>query len=270
MNTLRLFLLFSPMPERAVSSSMSASLVALVIAALSLLLTTLTPDTAIAQKTSKKAPTIKAADKSTEKSDKAPVADDQPAFEGVVFFRKGAPGSKIASNVTMYIKGDRFMADEQGEKIKQKLIVDGKKKAIFMIMDKEKMIMEMPMEKMASKTPEPKLPLKTGKTQAIAGYECEQWLDKQYNGEVELWTNATMGRLFIPDGPMGAGLIPSASMQRLLKQGSYFPFLMIERDRTGKEITRLEVTNVEKKPVDDAVFEAPANYQRMEMPGSER
>jgi hypothetical protein len=199
-----------------------------------------------------------------------PPPPDMPVFEGVVLFKKGSAANKLSSNVTMYIKGDRFMADEKGEKIQQKIIVDAPKNAIYMVMDKEKMIMEMPMEKASAKVSEARLPTKTTKTQKIAGYDCEQWIDKHGGGEVELWTNNQIGRIVIPEGPMGAGLLPSAAMQRLLKQGNYFPFLMVERDRTGKEITRLEVTSVEKKPVEDTVFATPTGYQKMEMPGSEK
>jgi hypothetical protein len=199
-----------------------------------------------------------------------PPSPDMPIFEGVVLFKKGSAANKLSSNVTMYIKGDRFMADERGEKIQQKIIVDAPKNAIYMVMDKEKMIMEMPMEKAATKASEARLPTKTTKTQKIAGYDCEQWIDKHNGGEVELWANTQIGRIVIPEGPMGAGLLPSAAMQRLLKQGNYFPFLMVERDRTGKEITRLEVTSVEQKPVDDAIFATPVGYQKMEMPGSEK
>jgi hypothetical protein len=199
----------------------------------------------------------------------APVVE-APPFEGVVVFKKGASASKINSTVTLYIKGDRFMADEQGDKIQQKIIVDAPKKMIYLVMDKEKMVMDMQMEKMAApKGPEARLPNKTTKTQKLAGYDCEQWIDKNSNGEVELWTSIAIGKLFIPEGQMGDGLIPSVNMRKLLKQGQHFPMLMMERDKTGKEITRLEVTSVEKKAVDEAVFNLPKDYQRMSMPGSE-
>jgi len=195
---------------------------------------------------------------------------EAPPFEGVVVFKKGSSASKINSTVTLYIKGDRFMADEQGDKIQQKIIVDAPKKMMYLVMDKEKMVMDMQMEKMvAPKGPEARLPNKTAKTQKIAGYDCEQWIDKNANGEVELWTSTEIGKLFIPEGQMGDGLIPSVNMRKLLKQGQHFPLLMTERDKTGKEITRLEVTSVEKKPVDEAVFNLPKDYQRMSMPGSE-
>lgn len=204
-----------------------------------------------------------------QKSAKADSKSDHSAFEGVVTFKKGAATSKQASVVTMFIKGDKFLADEKGEKIQQKVIVDVPKKMIYMIMDKEKLVMDLPIEKIATiKSSDVKLPAKAGKTQKIAGYDCEMWLDKNVNGEVELWTNHAMGKLHIPEGQMGDGLIPSPSLRKLLKQGSYFPFLMIERDKTGKEITRLEVTNVEKKSLEDALFVPPKDYQRNSMPGS--
>jgi hypothetical protein len=231
------------------------------------------PERAFAQKKSdKKAPAAAPAAAAAPAGVSAAAAvSDKPAFEGVVSFKKGATGSKNVSSVVMFIKGDRFMADEKGDKIQQKIIVDATKKVVFMVLDKDRMIMEMPMEgKALSKKPEPALPKKTGKTQKIAGIDCEQWLDKNFQGEVELWTSNDMGRLFIPEGPMGDGLIPSASIQKLLKQGTYFPMLLVERDKTGKEITRLEVTNVEKKMVDEATFTPPAGYQKIDMPGAEK
>ncbi len=195
-------------------------------------------------------------------------APQQHSFEGVVTFKKGAASSKLSSTVAMYIKGDKFLADEKGDKIQQKIIVDATKKMIYMVMDKEKMIMDLQMEKMVTKGPEAKLPTKSTKTQKIAGYDCEQWIDKTFNGEVELWTNGEMGKIYIPEGQMGDGLIPSASMRKLLKQGNYFPLLLVERDKTGREITRLEVLSIEKKALEDALFTTPSGYQRMSMPGT--
>jgi hypothetical protein len=65
---------------------------------------------------------------------------------------------------------------------------------------------------------------------------------------------------------MGVNLISSQNMATFLKNSNMFPFLFLERNKAGREITRLEVLSVEKKSLSEAVFEPPQGYNKMSVP----
>lgn len=188
-------------------------------------------------------------------------------FEGVVVFKKKGETHGIADSVTMrlYIKGDKFMAEDVKDANQPRIIVDIKKKAIFMVTDRSREYMQMPLPPAPPTTPS-KAPTKTADKQILAGHPCEHWVEKSPELETELWASSDLGKLSLPSGSMGVNLISSSNMATFLKNSSLFPFLFIEKNRAGREVTRLEVLTVEKKSLSDAVFEPPQGYNKMSMP----
>lgn len=188
-------------------------------------------------------------------------------FEGVVVFKKKGETHGVVDSVTMrlYIKGDKFMAEDVKDANQPRIIVDTKKKLIFMITDRSREYMQMPTP------PAPpgiaaKPPAKTTDKQIIAGHPCERWLEKGSDLDTELWASSDIGKLSLPSGAMGVNLINSNNMAVFLKNSNLFPFLFIEKNKAGREMTRLEVMSVEKKALAEAVFEPPQGYNKMTMP----
>jgi hypothetical protein len=102
-------------------------------------------------------------------------------------------------------------------------------------------------------------PVKTGKTEKIHGYRCEQYMMKSPEGTMEIWV--------AKDFPTVKGL----SVQWPI--GSVTPFRVIMYDPGGKETYRQEITKVEKKKLADSLFKPPADYKKLEitmpdMPGA--
>jgi Domain of unknown function (DUF4412) len=188
-------------------------------------------------------------------------------FEGVVVFKKKGETHGVVDSVTMrlYIKGDKFMAEDVKDANQPRIIVDSKKKSIYMVTDRSREYMQMPMPPSPPTTPS-KPPTKTTDKQTLAGHPCERWLDKAAELETELWASADLGKLSLPSGSMGVNLISSNNMATFLKNSSLFPFLFVEKNKAGREVTRLEVITVEKKNLADAVFEPPQGYSKMNMP----
>lgn len=188
-------------------------------------------------------------------------------FEGVVVFKKKGETHGIVDSVTMrlYIKGDKFMAEDVKDANQPRIIVDSKKKAIFMVTDRSREYMQMPMPPATPVTPA-KAPVKTTDKQTIAGHDCERWTDKGIELDSELWASSDLGKLSLPSGQMGVNLISSNNMATFLKNSGLFPMLFIERNKAGREMTRLEVVSVERKNLAEQVFEPPQGYNKMAMP----
>ena len=110
---------------------------------------------------------------------------------------------------------------------------------------------------------------KTGKTKTILGYECEQWIfNDTEDGEqdqVEAWVTDELGNFMFMENPMGSGFSPG--WESSFKNKGFFPLLVITKDSEGKETSRFEATEVDKKSLSDDLFQVPSDYSEMKMPG---
>ena len=104
---------------------------------------------------------------------------------------------------------------------------------------------------------------KTGKTDTVAGYSCEYWDVTSDHKE----GTVCMGS----DGPSWFTLpttgIPTAQawMSDLL-DGKHFPLRFIGYGKDGTtEENRIEITKIDKKPIDDASFQVPAGYKTIDL-----
>jgi hypothetical protein len=117
----------------------------------------------------------------------------------------------------------------------------------------------------------------TGKTETIAGYNCEHWLigDK---------TDVCMAKgLGYFGGGGGSGDIldklKNLALREKIKaqldnnpefakfvEGGAFPLKMAQIEN-GESKTIMEVTRIDRKSLDDSLFTVPADYKKTEIPG---
>jgi hypothetical protein len=114
---------------------------------------------------------------------------------------------------------------------------------------------------------------RTGKTETIAGYTCEYYQLEKMNLCV------AKGLSYIPSGnDFRGGVLTYYNLQgdqrrmeadpefkKLVESGG-FP-LKITFDENGQVKTYMEVTRIERKSLNDSLFQVPADYKRVEMPG---
>ncbi len=62
----------------------------------------------------------------------------------------------------------------------------------------------------------------------------------------------------------GGGGAP-VGLAKEFKDKKSFPLKSVEYDASGKEISRMVVTKIEKKPEAAALFEVPADYKKLEL-----
>jgi hypothetical protein len=188
----------------------------------------------------------------------------QKQFEGKVSFNVFDNGETHAMDY--YIKGSkiRFDTNEKGEM--GQIIMDPASKQFMVILPQQKMYMVMPIPESEMKS-ETQAEMnkdanftKTGETKEILGYKVEKWLYKDGNDQGEAWMTKDIGSFKIFENPMQVQE-EKPQWQKDLEEAGYFP---LEVSENGKKV--FEVTSIEKKSLDESMFEAPPGFQKMDMP----
>jgi hypothetical protein len=144
------------------------------------------------------------------------------------------------------------------------VVLDGKKQAVSIDLDQAgeqiKSMQQRTGAKPAAATDPPKV-VKTGKKETVAGISCQDW-------DV---LNADKSKLSTCVADKGASFfhlpltgIPTEHAWALeLLDGKHFPLRGVAYDKDGAEQGRVEVTKLDKKPLDASLFQVPPGYQVM-------
>jgi len=210
----------------------------------------------------------------------ASVCSAADAFEGKVSLAMSA-GKEKAQVLDYSIKQDFMRMDFNTEGKTFSTIIDVKKLEMMMLMSEEKMYMVMPMKQTmekAMKEADAKTPdlEKTGRTETILGYKCDEYISKDAKSTTEIWVAEGLGAFMGlgnnngGGGGMGAmfgGKKKSASgWEEKFKGKPGFPLRVISRDTKNKETFRMEATKVAPGKLPDSLFQPPAGYERFQMP----
>jgi len=177
-------------------------------------------------------------------------------FEGAVTAKLHPEGGREPMDVQYLLRqGVVRMEMQRGEAAV--MIIDPTAKASYMLMPQRRVYMVMPMGQgtgAEAKRPAPDV-VRTGRKEKIAGYECEHWLVKDATGDVDACVATGLGAFAM--GAPGR----EASWSGIFREHRGFP-LKVSKAGT----TMMEVTKIEPKRLDAALFAPPADYQKMEMP----
>jgi hypothetical protein len=187
----------------------------------------------------------------------------QGHFEGVITARVAA--QQGGTDVQYSIKGDQFRMDMSSNGMSMFMLRDAAKNSTMMVMPAQRMYMETSGDMAASMQGERKLPdIKlTGKTEKIAGYECEHILLTGDDGQYDVCAAKGIGTFVtMMGGPMGRGRgAQAAAWQRLGRD--LFP---LKVQKVGNNEVAFEVTKVEKKSLDNSLFSIPEGFTKMGRP----
>ncbi|GAB4151204.1 MAG: hypothetical protein Fur0041_23420 [Bacteroidia bacterium] len=186
-------------------------------------------------------------------------------FEGILEFKEQS-GTEVQNSV-FYIKGDKVRIDEfkPGTRmIVQSNIIDTKSGTVTLLDHVNKTwITKTVTDKPAA--------LKDGQvsnsknSKEYFGYKCREYAVKSASGgnTISIW--ATSGNFyFFPHFIELTGksdFFPAYYLSLGLKDGS-MPMLITETDAQGKELSRTEVTRLDKKTLDDALFAIPRDFRQ--------
>jgi len=215
----------------------------------------------------------------------APAVYAADAFEGRISMALTAERGET-HNMTYEMKGTSIRMDMQGQRGDQvSTIMDLGKRQMIILMHQQRMYMTHQMQDPGARSsaqghegsaephnsPEVQA---TGQTRTILGYTCNQFLVKDGDKTTELWLAPGLGMFMGLHGGPGGGGGPfgrgrsevAAKWEEAFKGKAGFPLLVITRDGSGKEKSKMEVTKIDKGGVSDSDFVPPEGYRQFQMP----
>ena len=184
-------------------------------------------------------------------------------FEGEITMSTTDP-AKGAKTIVYDVKGTKLRfesPDSAGPMAAGYVIFDTAGKKMTAVDDAKKTAMVMDVGAMQGLSPGappagPKPTVdKTGKNDTVAGYSCELWKVTETSGE--------HADVCVAKGISFPAMGRHAGWMSSLEDG--FPLRAVSYDSAGKEKSRMEVTKVDKKSLDDAMFQVPPGYQTKNM-----
>ncbi len=209
-------------------------------------------------------------------------------FEGEIdLLAKSAEGNKPPQPVEMLVRNDRIRFDvlpgtDAAKALGGKafLLVRVPDKKVDVVVEANKQVIELDLNNMEhlkslaksasgghSKSkgetpsePPPKIE-KTGRKETIAGYECENWdVTSTKDGKKKASLCIAEMAVSFFHLPL-TGVPPEYAFMLELVDGQHMPLRVVGfDDKTGAESGRLEVTKIDRHPLDAAQFEVPAGY----------
>ncbi len=194
-------------------------------------------------------------------------------FEGILHMTTKYAGTGAQSTVDWYLKGDKARVESLRGDQTHVMIFDAKTRTMQMAMPGQKRYMEISMSgergEYLQETFEKQTVERTGKTDKIAGYSCEIWriTDKEeHRLKNDICVAKGFGKaatFWIDPKEMRQSSQPSW-VKRLVEEGG-FGLRSIHYDDAGKELFRMEVTSVDKKRLDNALFAFPAGWAKQDL-----
>jgi hypothetical protein len=181
-------------------------------------------------------------------------------FEGEITMAVTSVG-KPPQTIVYEVKGQkmRFVAPSS-RGVSTYTIFDGSTRKLMTVTDAQKTVMVVdlngPMPTAAGAGGGKAAIDRTGKSDTIAGYSCDVWKVTEPGGEK---TDLCVAHgIAFPSMGQGSGTWMS-------ELGDGFPLRAVTTAPSGVEKTRMEVTKIDKKTIDDAQFTVPADYKTMDM-----
>lgn len=193
------------------------------------------------------------------------VASFAQAFEGVVEFTKTT--GPVITHYKYFVKGDHIRIEEIGAQgdVQGVMLVDTRDRTVKALSPDRKLFMDVPNLRLP-KDVNVKVK-KTGEMKPLMGYQCEKWVvsNSQEDRNIEYWVANDEFDFFIP-------LLETLNRKdkqavyflEIPDAGGVFPMLGTEMKVDGSEVTKLEVTNVQREENQTALFEIPANFNKFE------
>jgi len=187
-------------------------------------------------------------------------------FEGEITLKQTSAGKSEEMVVKAKQNKLRFEMNENGQAVA--MLFDPAQNKVTTLFDDKKAYMELdfssPSAPQANVDAKAATAEKTGKKDNIAGIDCEEWTVKDPSGKHNDVCLADGVAFFDLGAVQNKG---DTAFSKQLREKKQFPLRSVDFDSTGKEIHRSEATKIEKKKLDSSLFEVPAGYQKISMPG---
>jgi len=190
----------------------------------------------------------------------------QSAFEGVVTFQVDG-GPEGPQTMQYSIKGPKVRMDVSARGMEMFILYDGTAKTVDMVIPMQQMYTQRSVDNaqaMVDSAADKTKIVWTGNKETIAGYECEHANITDSRGQTtDVCLTKALGTFVQMNGGMGGRGRGRGGMGGGWEGhiGQTFPLKVVSNGKV-----EMEVTKVEKKSLDDAIFSVPAGYRKMTMP----
>lgn len=196
------------------------------------------------------------------------------SFEGKVSLALSM-GRQKAQTMSYAIKGQAIRMEMTAEGQSVASIMDLNKSQMLVLMPDQQMYMVMPIKPPAETAQQAMQQgaevKKTGRTETILGYTCEEYIAQDKGTTTEIWLAEKLGS-FMGLGSGGNPLMgggkakPANSWEEQIKGKAGFPLRVVSKDAKGTETFRMEATKIEPGSLPASLFVPPAGYQKFAMP----
>ena len=192
-------------------------------------------------------------------------------FEGDITMHTTSSGTSATSqDMIVEVKKDQLrfdMTSPQGATMHG--VFDPKANKVVLYADSTKTYTDMDFSGPSGATntnPDTSAIAQSGKHETVAGYDCEDFTVNDPSGKKSEVCIA-QGIAFFDIGSLRGGAQASGSpIAKQFRDKKSFPLRSVEYDASGKELSRMEVTKIESKSIDDARFMTPADYTKLALP----
>lgn len=191
----------------------------------------------------------------------ATITVSQGPFEGEIEIKVERPGAISAKAVVYEVKADKVRYEEGGSTAPSYAIANLGQKKAYAIADSHKDYIEVPTDTSSMPPAETVQVKKTGKTEKVAGVECELWQMTTSKEQFEVCAAREIAYFDLVSPTPNTAMEPAWANE--LTKAKAFPLRLVERDKSGKEQLRAEATKISRKPVDQARFGVPAGYRKV-------
>ena len=191
------------------------------------------------------------------------------AFEGTITMRTTAAAHPQPREMVVEVKGDKLRFDIANEGNASHAVYSPSDNKVLFFLDTDKKYMDMdfsPPTTAPSTSPDSGGITKSGTHKKVAGLDCEQWTVKDASGKRSEVCIA-QGIAFFDVSSLRASHKPETALAKEFREHKSFPLESIDYDASGTELTRMEVTAIDRKKLDDAVFGVPEGYAKVDVPG---
>jgi hypothetical protein len=189
------------------------------------------------------------------------------SFEGVIEFKKQT--ATDTTNYIYYVKDNQVKIDEIGSKshkVEGTFLVDMDAKTMTSLNHERKLYMAN--NNPAAPTSKGTFAVKKGQNvKNLQGYKCTEYtVTNQEEGTIITYWLADGKFTFFEKMLRQLNRKDKSSVYflQITDAKNMFPMLSVQTDLTGKEVTKLEVTKITKKPLEASMFEIPKGYNKFE------
>jgi hypothetical protein len=180
-------------------------------------------------------------------------------FEGEIAMVVSGDASKtLSASVVFEVKGDKFAYVAREAPVRA--IGDLASQRVWAIDDAQGTydLMDLKASAQAKSAPRPKV-RKTGRTENVAGLECEDWTIDDGNENVDVCASKGIPYFDLAsDAKPGSAETPWATA---LTTARAFPLRVVVHDKSGKDLYRVDTTHAVRRKIDDATFLMPSGYK---------